>query len=137
MDNKIEMNTGSLTHTELKAVMNNLPCELTFQDGDDKLQFYTQDEEPIFTRTPEILGTDVRDCHSEKSHPAINEMVENFKSGKFDRAEHVMTHKGKLVYILYLAVRDEDGNYLGLLEYVQDITKFKSYKKMMKKLEYS
>ena len=137
MESHIELSNGILTHAQIKGLFDSLPCELTFQDENDVLRFYTQDEEPIFTRTPEIIGTDVRDCHDPKSYPAIDLMIENFKSGKFDRAEHVMEHKGKLLYILYLAVRGDEGNYVGILEFVQDITRFKRYRKMMKELEYS
>ncbi len=52
----------------------------------------------------------------------VTKIVEDFKSGKRDAADFWIRMKGKLLYIRYFAIRDEDGEYMGVLEVTQDVT---------------
>ncbi len=52
-------------------------------------------------------------------------VVEDLKTGKKDVAEFWINYNGKFVYIRYFPVRSEKGEFLGILEVTQDITRIK------------
>jgi len=52
----------------------------------------------------------------------VNQIVKDFKSGKQDRARFWINLHGRMVYIVYYAVRNDAGEYLGTLEITQDLT---------------
>jgi DUF438 domain-containing protein len=80
----------------------------------------------VFTRSPDILGRTVIDCHPEKSHAAVEQVLQDLKSGESDAAEFVKQVGGRVMHIRYLAARDGAGTYLGCLEVAQDITRIKT-----------
>jgi DUF438 domain-containing protein len=45
--------------------------------------------------------------------------------------------KGKFIYIEYFAVRDKDGQYLGTIEFTQDLTELRKLKGEQRLLSYS
>jgi uncharacterized protein len=137
MTNQIIFPTGMLSLDALTAILKALPGELTYMDDKDILRFYTSHDTPVFSRNPEILGTDVRDCHPEKSYAAINEMIENFRSGKFNFAEGLIQNKGKTIFTKYMAIRNEKGDYIGLLEFSQDVGGIRTMKEDHQGLVYS
>jgi len=53
----------------------------------------------------------------------VQRIVADFKEGTRDSAEFWINLKGKMIYIIFFAVRDEDGKYMGALEVAQDITR--------------
>jgi PAS domain S-box-containing protein len=106
----------------LRAILAHIPAEITFADADNHILYYQHGEPPIFSRTPDILGTDFVDCHPEETRPAVRELLDNFRSSKHNTAEFWIEKDGMLVYIRYIAVRDDVGGYIGTLEVVQDIT---------------
>lgn len=52
----------------------------------------------------------------------VEQILEDFRSGRKDSADFWINMKGELVYIRYFAVRDENGVYQGTLEVTQNIT---------------
>jgi PAS domain S-box-containing protein len=118
--------TGNLSHVEIEAIFNSLPVELTFVDKEDIVRYFSQTKERIFTRTQAVIGRKVQQCHPQKSLRIVNQILEDFKSGRRNVAEFWIHLDGKLIYIRYLPVRNEKGGYLGCLEVTQDITSLKS-----------
>ena len=51
----------------------------------------------------------------------MEQIVEDFKSGKKDQEDFWIKMGDKYVMIQYFAVRDEQGEYLGVVEVTQDI----------------
>lgn len=62
-------------------------------------------------------------CHPPRVHEAVRKVIDALKSGKMSERMTVSPSKGKIVMVSFVAVRDEEGNYLGILESVQDVTK--------------
>ncbi len=118
--------TGNLFHEEIEAIFNALPVDLTFVDKEDMVRYFSQSKERIFTRTKAVIGRKVQHCHPQKSLHVVNQILEDFKSGRREAAEFWIHLDGRLVYIRYLPVRSEKGEYLGCLEVTQDITEIKS-----------
>jgi len=124
----ITFETGSLWQEEIEAILNTLPVELTFVDKEDTVRYFNQHEDKIFVRTKAIIGRKVQQCHPKKSIHLVNQILEEFKSGKRDLADFWINFKDKLVYIRYFPVRNKNGEYLGCLEVTQDITNIKKLK---------
>jgi DUF438 domain-containing protein len=66
----------------------------------------------------------------------VEKLLEDFKSGKAAEASFWINFQGKFVYIIYYAVRDRDGNYLGTLEATQDITELRKLEGEQRLLSY-
>lgn len=119
---KINLHSGSFTATELKAILNTLPIDITFVDKDDKVAYFSQGNERIFDRNRAILQRDVRLCHPPNSVGIVDQIIDDFKSGKESSAPFWIQMGGKFIHIEYFALRDDEGNYLGTLEMSQDLT---------------
>lgn len=118
----VRMPSGALTPTELTAILNTMPFDITFVDKDDKVKYFSQGSERIFDRNRAILGRDVRLCHPPSSVHIVDRIIEDFRSGKESSAPFWIQMHGKFIHIEYFALRDATGAYLGTLEVSQDLT---------------
>ena len=125
-DGLFKTKTGILNLKELDLVLNYIPLDITFVDKDDKVRYFNSRKERHFPRNPSIIGRLVKHCHPPKSVKIVEDIVESFKQGKKEFEEFWITFNKVMLYITYYAVRDEDNNYLGVLEVSQDITHIKS-----------
>lgn len=117
----IQLPSGHFTPSELAAMLNSLPCDITFVGNDDKVHYFSETRERIFPRTRTIIGRNVADCHPPKSLDIVQKLVEAFRSGTKDH-EHFWIQRGeRFILIRYFAVRDESGSYLGVVELTEDI----------------
>lgn len=123
LEGNIQLGTGYLTIKEVNLMLDMLPLELTFVDKDDVVKYFNNQEgEKLLARTPNAIGRDVMNCHPPKSYEIVEQLIKDLKSGKKDK-EVAWFKKGQTyVHITYAAVRNDAGEYLGILEYVQDIT---------------
>ncbi|PGY10268.1 DUF438 domain-containing protein [Bacillus sp. AFS031507] len=122
----IKMETGILSLKQLELLLNHLPVDITFIDQDDVVRYFSHGEERIFARTKAIIGRTVQNCHPPRSVHVVEELLADFKSGKKESEEFWIKFKDKYVYIRYFAVRDEDGKYIGTLEFTQNIDPIKA-----------
>jgi PAS domain S-box-containing protein len=122
---EITFETGYLSKEEIEAILNTLPVDITFVDKDDTVKYFNQSERRIFVRTKAVIGRKVQRCHPPKSIHVVNQILDDFKSGRRDVAEFWINRDGKLVYIRYFPVRNKNGTYLGCIEVSQDITDIK------------
>ena len=119
---RIQLPSGSMTPSELTAILNTIPFDLTFVDKDDTVRYFTQGRERIFTRTRAILGRKVQLCHPPSSVHIVEQILKDFKAGIQSHAPFWINLKGRFIHIEYFALRDEKGAYLGTLEVSQDLT---------------
>jgi len=122
---RVAFETGDFSMEELETVLNTLPVDITFVDSNNKVRYFNQTKERIFVRTKAVIGRTVQQCHPQKSIEAVNRIVEDFRSGKRDHADFWIEMNGRLIYIRYFAVRNSEGDYLGVLEVTQDVTGIK------------
>jgi uncharacterized protein len=123
VDGKIKLPSGLLAPAQLMHMLNALPVDITFVDHDDTVRYFSENAERIFVRTRAIVGRNVQNCHPPQSVTQVEKILDSFKDGSRDSAEFWLSLKGKMIYIVFYAVRDEKGKYLGTLEVAQDITK--------------
>ena len=133
---RIVFETGSMSREELEAVLNTLPVDITFVDKNDVVRYFNQSKDRIFVRTKSVIGRKVQQCHPKKSIDIVNRIIEDFKTGKRDVAEFWINFQGRLVYIRYFPVRNKEGEFLGVLEVTQDVTKIKKLEGEKRLLDY-
>ncbi|BCG60685.1 DUF438 domain-containing protein [Paenibacillus sp. URB8-2] len=117
----IRFETGILSVQQLELIMNHLPVDLTFIDENDVVRYFSHGKERIFPRTKAVIGRTVQNCHPPQSVHVVEKLLEDFKSGRKDAEDFWIQIKDKFIYIRYFAVRDEEGRYLGTLEFTQNI----------------
>lgn len=132
----IQLPSGGFTAEELLAILNTVPVDMTFVDRNDKVKYFTQGNERIFQRNRAILNRDVRHCHPPASAHIVDKILEDFKSGKQDRAPFWINMKGKFIHIEYFALRNEKGEYLGTLEVSQNLTDYRALEGEQRILSY-
>ena len=115
----------SLDSETIEFMLNSLPVEISFVDEKDEVSYFNKNGDRIFPRPRSVIGKKVHQCHPKKSVNKVIEIIEAFKNGKRDVANFWINLNGRLIYIRYFAVRDNDGKYLGTLEVSQDITDIK------------
>ncbi|PLV58304.1 DUF438 domain-containing protein [Thermotoga sp. KOL6] len=120
----INIGHGYLSKKELENMFKTLPFDITFIDSNDRVRFYSEGQR-IFHRAPTVIGRPVQFCHPPRSVHIVNKILKAFKEGKEEAAEFWINLGGKIIHIRYFPVRDNNGDYLGTLEVVQDVTKIK------------
>ena len=119
-DNTIALIGGSLTVDQLNAMLNTMPMEVTFVDHED-INRYFNDGEKVFKRPTTAIGRDVFSCHPPKVEPIVRGIIDSFRKGERDNVAVWLEKVGRPFYVNYMAVRDQNNNYLGTLELVQDM----------------
>ncbi len=132
----VRLPSGSFNIDELTLLLNTLPIDITFVDKNDKVRFFTQGEHRIFDRNRAILGRDVRMCHPPHSMHIVDQILNDFKSGKEKAAPFWIQMQGKFIYINYFPLRDKDNNYLGTIEFSQDLTELRALEGEQRLLSY-
>jgi PAS domain S-box-containing protein len=122
----IDLGTGVLSIDQVRLIFNHLPVDITYVDENNKVKYFSTPPKRIFPRTKAVIGRDVRNCHPPESVHIVEEIVEAFRSGKENRASFWIRMKEEMILIQYFAVRDEDGNYRGVIEVSQEITEIRS-----------
>lgn len=123
---RLKLGTGSLSHKELDLILDKLPLEITFVDKDHIVKYYDNGpEEKLLARTPSAIGRDMLNCHPPRVHETVKQLVHDLETGVKDSQQAwYKRDDGVFVFIDYIAIRDEEGSFLGILETVQDISKF-------------
>ncbi|MDE1549809.1 DUF438 domain-containing protein [Jeotgalibaca caeni] len=121
-EGNIAFSTGYLTHKELEKMLNSQPLELTFIDANDIVKYYNDGPgRKLFPRTKNAIGREVYNCHPPKSQPIVRKLIADFKSGAKDKESLWFRARGTFLMVTYMAIRDDDGTYMGTFEYVQEI----------------
>ena len=121
---------GYLSVEQANLILNHLPMEITFVNKDDIFQYYNDNapaDEMIFKRTPSQVGRNVELCHPPKYLDKVKTIMKGLREGAKDKYEmwFKSESRGKFVHITYAAVHDENGEFQGVLEYVQDIQPYR------------
>ena len=68
----------------------------------------------------------MKNCHPRTSVHLVEEIIEKFRNGEEDEVDFWINKPGLFIYITYVAVRDEQGRFRGVLEMMQDCTRIRS-----------
>ena len=119
---KLDVTTGKLTLEQVNLIYKHLPIDISFVDENELVCFYSDTDHRIFPRSKNVIGREVMNCHPRKSPHIVREVIDKLRSGEQDKAEFWINKPGLFIYIIYVAVRDKDGNFRGVLEMMQDCT---------------
>ncbi|MFD1393524.1 PAS domain-containing protein [Lacticaseibacillus jixianensis] len=117
----INMATGRLSLLEVQQIFSTIPFEVDLIDHADHFSWYSNKPNREHVRRPDELGENVQDCHPAKVWPIVKGIIDSFKDGSRDSVARPLTMHGHRVYIQYYALRDEDGNYLGTIEFTGSV----------------
>lgn len=125
-DAYVKLDRGVLTVNQLNHFLNSMPVELTYADSNNQFLYYNHmydAEDMLASRTPDQVGNPLAGCHPKNTFSSVAWVIQQLRTGKQDMVQvHVPTHgPDKFVVHSYQAIRDEEGNYLGINEYVRDI----------------
>ncbi len=124
----LNFETGTLTLEEISSILNTLPVDITFVDKDDKVKYYSNNENRIFIRTKAVIGRKVQQCHPQKSIHIVERILEEFKKGERKVAEFWINLNERLIHIRYFPVYSRENQYLGCIEVTQDVTDIQKLK---------
>lgn len=121
-DGILDVATGKLTLDQINLIFRHMPVDLSYVDEHEIVKFYTDTEHRVFPRSAGVIGRQVKNCHPPKSVHVVEEIIEKFRSGEQSRAEFWINKPDLFIYIVYVAVRDKEGRFRGVLEMMQDCT---------------
>jgi len=119
---KLDVTTGKLTLEQVNLIYKHLPIDISFVDENELVCFYSDTDHRIFPRSKNVIGREVMNCHPRKSAHIVREVIDKLRSGEQDKTEFWINKPGLFIYIIYVAVRDKDGKFRGVLEMMQDCT---------------
>jgi DUF438 domain-containing protein len=122
----LKVSQGLLTLKQINLIFKHLPVDLSYVDEDELVKFYSDTKHRVFPRSPGVIGRAVQNCHPRESVDTVERIIEAFRSGEQSEAEFWLEMGGKFIYIIYIAIREEDGTFRGVLEMMQDVTHIRS-----------
>ncbi|MGD1048470.1 MAG: PAS domain-containing protein [Candidatus Krumholzibacteriaceae bacterium] len=121
---------GKLSREIVDAILETLPVEITVLDENDSVVAWNTRRPRIFGRPAEVLGRDIRECHSAKSIDVVERLLGEMKAGKRDSArfwyDEMVDGRSQKIVVDYLAIRDDRGRYLGCVEALQSVEPFRA-----------
>lgn len=123
---------GKLPENVLQAFLETIPLEFSVIDKNEKVLAWNKHQTRIFKRPEAVVGRDVRNCHPKKSLGKVEQILQEMKEGKRQKARFYIDlplgpqGKREKVLIEYYALRDENGDYLGCLEASQNISEIQN-----------
>jgi DUF438 domain-containing protein len=123
----IRFGGGYLTTEEANLILNNLPLEITFVDKNSVFKYFneiTNASDMMLVRTPISIGRNVANCHPPKSLKKVMTIIRDLKTKKRTSESMWFKKKEQYIHITYRALFNEADEFLGILEYVQNIQPF-------------
>jgi len=122
----VKLNRGLLTVDQLNYFLASMPMELTYADSNNQFLYYNYTKEAkdmLASRNPGQVGNPLAKCHPERVYKGVEWVIQQLRSGAQDCVKvHVPTHgPDKYVVHNYQAMHDEEGNYVGINEYIWDL----------------
>ncbi|MDT2703490.1 NADPH-dependent oxidoreductase [Enterococcus dongliensis] len=124
-DTYVELDRGILTVDQINYFLKSMPLELTFADSNNQFLYYNRNaeaEDMFAKRWPKQVGNALAYCHPEQVHDNVAWVIAQLRSGAQDAVRvRVPTHgPDKFVVHTYQAMHDDEGNYVGINEYILD-----------------
>lgn len=121
----VKLNRGLLTVDQLNYFLASMPMELTYADSNNQFLYYNYTkpgDEMLASRVPGQAGNPLAKCHPESVYKNVGYVIQQLRSGAMDAFRvNVPTHgPDKYVVHNYQAMHDEEGNYVGINEYILD-----------------
>lgn len=124
----IHFETGAIKASTLDTIINLLPFEMGFCDANDFFRWYSNNPNRIHGRRKEAIGRHVLELHPRVAHH-VEKLLSDFHSGARDEWEFwfpkTSGEETGQIYQKFMAVRDENGQYLGCMDVTINMDFFK------------
>lgn len=125
-DAYVKLDRGVLTVDQINHFLNSMPMELTFADSNNQFLYYNyhlEKDDMLADRHPSQVGNPLAACHPPATFKNVEWVIQQLRSGEMDTFRiNVPTHgPDKYVVHNYKGIKDKDGNYIGINEYVHDL----------------
>ncbi|MGB9717702.1 MAG: DUF438 domain-containing protein [Thermoproteota archaeon] len=122
-EDDMDLSTGFLNAKEIKSVLKSLPLEITFADENNRVKFFTESVfRKGFVRTRTIIGRRIEYCHPPRLESIVRKNVDEVKKGEAEYKEFWTRSGDRIIRVLVVPVENENKEYLGTLEIVEDLT---------------
>lgn len=127
-DAVINFATGPIKASTLDIIIKLLPFEMGFCDADDIFRWYSNNPDRVHKRRTAAIGRKVLELHPKRAHH-VEKLLNDFRTGERDDWEFWFPKSSKdenagQIYQKFMAVRDEDGTYLGCMDVTIDMSLF-------------
>ena len=136
-DRVFDVTTGKLSLEQINLIYKHLPVDISYVDENELVRFYSDTNHRIFPRSKNVIGRDVKNCHPRTSVHLVEEIIAKFRSGEQDSVDFWINKPGVFIYIYYVAVRDAEGRFRGVLEMMQDCSRIRELQGSQKLLTWS
>lgn len=112
-----------LDKKNLVDILDSLEVGVVYVDQDHKFAFVNKAGEEIRgICSKDRLGTSILQCHSERIHGRVLDDLHAFNTGEYATRHKMIKSKGKYFDNNYSVVKDENGNFRGVVLASQDVT---------------
>ncbi|MBG9986112.1 DUF438 domain-containing protein [Facklamia sp. DSM 111018] len=121
---KVKFETGYLTLKEIDRIFDHLQLEITFVSKDNFFTYFNNQVDPepkILPRNTSAIGRHVEKCHPPRVVEKVKRIFENLQNKITDRETMWFSRNGFFALIIYRGVYDKEGEFMGVLETVQNI----------------
>jgi DUF438 domain-containing protein len=124
----INFETGAIKASTLDSIINLLPFEMGFCDANDIFRWYSNNPDRVHGRRKEAIGRHVLELHPKVAHH-VEKLLNDFRSGARDEWEFWFPKRSGQdagqIHQKFMAVRDENGQYLGCMDVTINLDLFK------------
>lgn len=121
----VKLDRGVLTVDQLNYFLNSMPMELTYADDNNQFIYYNHNapaSKMLASRTPAQAGDPLSEVHPGRAVEHVKQVIYALRNGS-DLVGMPVPGNGPDKHIMhyYKAMRDENGRYRGVNEWVLDI----------------
>lgn len=125
-DTYVALDRGVLTVDQIDNFLKAMPMELTYADDNNQFIYYNHmldPEDMLGARRPGQAGNPLQDVHPDGTHENVAWVVAQLRNGEEDLVRMAVPSGTEEQFVVhdYYAIRDEDGNYMGINEVIHDI----------------
>jgi PAS domain S-box-containing protein len=119
----------------LIKIMDSLDVGVIFIDKENRLAFInTAAEEIRKIRSVERIGTSIFECHGGKMNSKVDEVINGFRNGSYSTRHKMIKTGGRYFDNTYNVVKNDRGEYLGVVLLSQDVTEKKELEEKIQKV---
>lgn len=122
----VKLDHGVLTVNQINAFLNSMPMELTYVDNNNQFLYYNyhlKKEDMLADRHPNQVGSSLSTVHPKYAIGHVDYVIQQLRYDEIDTYHINAPNEDPSKYVVhnYTSVKDDNGNFLGVNEYVQDI----------------
>ncbi|MDD1387425.1 NADPH-dependent oxidoreductase [Pediococcus pentosaceus] len=122
----VKLDRGILTVDQLNYFLKTMPVELTYADDNNQFIYYNKNQpadKMLAPRNPGQAGDPLADVHPVRAVDRVKQVIHALRTGETDLVSMPVPGNGPDRHVMhyYKAMRDENGRYRGVNEWVTDI----------------